>query len=300
MRIDIVKGHQVWQAWKAIWERIDQRPEEAAPPVAMQNQLETQRGLAAAPDRTNLQRDERRVPLAGPRTHPVHDPSWYTPGERRLWIPWAADAPSGARRGRYEGGYPSGLVLHWTAGHRNGLKPGNDLMRSTGMLYLLGDKDGNLAQSDPLSHWGYHAGQSAWPGVDGTVSNEFIGLELQCWGKLKSIEPFRSWAGYEVPAEEVKRTTRKRSNIEPGYYHIFTDAQVNLARRTCLWLHLNWPQKFDLQNVVGHDEVSPGRKADPGGSIWLPDSEEALTMQDFRDLLQEDLAQIKSAMRRKA
>jgi hypothetical protein len=298
----LFNGHEVWAAWKGIWRLFDS---DAATPqalAALAGALTVQResvGTALPePDDQEIAREERRGQADPDRVHPVWDPSWYTPNQKRLWIPWAKDAPSGAKRGKYPGGYPAGLVLHWTAGHRDGLVKGNALMRSTGMLYLLGDRDGNLAQSDPLSHWGYHAGPSSFPTASGTVSDEFVGLELQAWGKMVGTDPYKSWAGYIVPPEEVRRTERRRGNIEAGSYHIYTDAQVNLARRTCLWLHLNWPDRFRLENVVGHDEVSPGRKADPGGAIWLPDVPYALTMSQFRDLLKDDLARVQSALRK--
>jgi hypothetical protein len=301
MKINLFKGHKVWPAWKALWHVIDNGSATDQHRQMLADALTTQRqsegSALSKPDATEEVRQERRPVVEPARKHPVWDPSWYVMNERRLWIPWAQDAASGARRGKYPGGYPSGLVLHWTAGHRNGLEAGNELMRATGMLYLLGDKDGNLAQSDPLSHWGYHAGSSSYPSANGTVSDEFVGLELQAWGKMISTDPYKSWAGYIVPPDEVRRTYPKRGNIESGYYHIYTESQVNLARRTCLWLHLNWPERFDLKNVVGHDEVSPGRKCDPGGAIWPPDARNALTMAQFRDLLQEDLTRVKSAMR---
>lgn len=245
-------------------------------------------------------RDERRpVVVPEDRVHPVHDPSWYSFGEKRMWIPWAKDALTGPARGRYQSGYPSGMVVHWTAGHRNGLTAGNQLMRSTGCLYLLADAEGLLAQSNALSHWGYHAGASAYPGLRGTVSDELVGLELQCWGKLTVRNVDRrpswwSWAGYEIPAEQVEMNWKDKAeaNIERGYYHAITSAQLHTLRRTACWLHLNHPDVFRLGYVLGHDEVSPGRKCDPGGSLGM-------TMPQLRELLQEDVDQIKSAAKRK-
>lgn len=153
------------------------------------------------------------------------------------------------------------------------------------MLYLIGDKDGKLGQSDSLAHWGYHAGKSSWSGLPGTVSNELVGLELQAAGKLK-LEggKFKTWWGGVVPVEEVKYS-RRRGNIESGYYHTYTQAQMELVLDLGVWLWRNDPEVFSIDRVVGHDEVSPGRKSDPGGAfVW---DEKALTMNEVRELIWE-------------
>ncbi len=305
-----IPGHKQDEAWQYIWRAlhgVTGRRDEAAmlrPLLGMlQDALEFRRvrrqGGLPAGDATNVVSEERRpVVKEVARQHPVHDLSWYSFNEKRLWIPWAIDVLSGQKRGTYPNKYPRGMVLHWTAGHRNGLTEGNVLMRATGMLYLVGDQYGALAQSDPLSHWGYHAGASAYPGLNGTVSDELVGLELQCWGKVSRNRAgnFVSWSGAFVDPSEVVSVNR-RANIVAGYYQRLTEAQVNLARRTACWLHLNYPAVFSLDRVLGHDEVSPGRKADPGGSIVYEGK--SLTMPEFRELIKEDVGRIQSARRKK-
>jgi len=231
---------------------------------------------------------------------PVHDPTLYSFGAKKSWIPYAEDGKSGAKRGRYKNGYPTGLVVHWTAGHRNGLKQGVNLMRATGMLYLLIDAEGSTAQTDPLTHWGYHAGASKHSGASGTVSDEYAGVEIQAAGTLrKSGEHFYPWwdkgknsASNRIdPAEVVKAP--KKGNIAAGYYHVYTQDQMTALRILCCWLYLNNPTVFSISRIVGHDEVSPGRKTDPGGAL-IDKEGNPISMSEFRDWLERDIEIIKA------
>jgi len=238
---------------------------------------------------------ERPAVNASPaaEAHPlldIHDPRHYLFGEGKKWIPWAKDCKGGSKRGTYADGYPRGIVLHWTAGHRNGIEAGNQLMRNTGMLYLIGDKDGNIGQCDSLAYWGYHAGRSSHPRCNGGVSDEFCGLELQAAGTLtKKGDKFYSWFNTEIPAEEVM-FSETRGNIDRGFYHAFTEEQVLATRKLCCWLHLNNPDVFKIDNITSHDEISPGRKTDIGASMVVDGK--ALTISEFRALVESDISRI--------
>jgi hypothetical protein len=241
-----------------------------------------------APRPHNAALTEARPTEAG-----LHDRANYSFGEKRLWIPWAQNMAGGTERGSYPNGYPRGLVVHFTAGHRNGIAAGNEVMRNTGCLYLLLDKDGNLGQGNSLRRHGYHAGVSSHKGAVGTVSDEYAGVEVMCWGGVsKSGAGFRSWAGTTVAASEVVHQAAKRGNIAPGHYQVYTRKQMFALRRLVCWLHLNCPEEFRLDRVVGHDEVSPGRKNDPGASLYDHERGCPLTMEEFRQLLAQDVGQI--------
>lgn len=244
------------------------------------------------PVETKVEEKPAQVSVVNSEDLDIHDPKHYLFGEAKSWIPWAKDCGKGKRRGTYAQGYPKGIVLHWTAGHRNGIEAGNKLMRDSGMLYLLGDKDGNIAQSDPLSYYGYHAGKSSHPNCSGYVSDDFCGLELQAAGTLtKKGDKFYSWFKTEIPADEVM-FSETRGNIDRGYYHMFTEEQMAATRKLCCWLHLNNPRVFKLENITSHDEVSPGRKTDMGASMVVDGK--ALTISEFRALVESDVQRILS------
>lgn len=229
-----------------------------------------------------------------------HDPKLYSFGLGLDWIPWAEDTVSGAKRGTYAKGYPIGLLVHWTAGHRNGLAAGNELMRNTGMLYLLGDAKGRLAQSDSLKHHGYHGGQSSYKGISGYVSDDLVGLELQAAGGLtkRSDGGYYSWFGTRIAEPEVAVSPVRRDNIQAGAYHVYTIEQYHLLRRLACWLYLNKPGVFNPDFILGHDEVAPGRKSDPGGSILDP-ADGILSMPQLRRVIRNDVDKIEE-LRKKA
>lgn len=200
-------------------------------------------------------------------------------------------------RGEYFNGYPSGLVVHWTSGWhlKRGLwgsefpqptmrtpeldKSSRDYALRTARLavenghnYLVMDAFGRLYQSRDLTKWGYHAGKSFWTGTGHSVSNHFAGVEILSPGELRFDRDgkFRTWFDYVVPKEHV-RTIEVSAGVVK-YFHQFSIEQENQLVRLCLWLVRNSPRVgrdpvFQIKNIVGHDEVSPGRKSDPGGSL---------------------------------
>lgn len=314
----LTESHEKKEAWKQVWfltqkdskgnyqYRKGLKPAERADLLSsFYDFLDYERAVEVGdrlgtPDETPSEREKSDVKevkeLAKTKTPllDIHNPALYSLGKGLKWIPFAEDGKSGAKRGQYRDGYPRGLVVHWTAGHRNGLEAGNELMRNTGMLYLIGDKDGNLGQSDSLAYHGYHAGKSSHKYANGYVSDEFAGIELQAAGVLKkSGDRYYSWFKTAIPASQVVHSDRNE-NIAPGYYHIYTPEQMLLLRKLVCWMFLNNPTVFSIDRVVGHDEVSPGRKVDPGAST-ITDGKDILTMRQFRELCWNDVDKIREA-----
>lgn len=198
-----------------------------------------------------------------------------------LRIPFAIPVdPPLPTQGKYARGYPLGAVVHFTAG-AYGLSE-LELARTTNRTYLLIDEKGQTHQGFALDRWGSHAGASEWPSLGKGVSRHLVGIEVDCAGLLSGSERegFKTWWKKDVPQEMVRKVERE-GNRAAGAYHRFTDSQEEALRRVLLWLKANNPEVFDLELVLGHDEVSPGRKQDPGGSL-------SVTMDGLRSRLQED------------
>jgi hypothetical protein len=194
-----------------------------------------------------------------------------------LWYPGAVkhDPPLAPlpTKGRYERGFPRGAVVHYTAG-AYGLSE-LALARQLGYTYFLVDEHGGVHQLFPLDRWGSHAGESSWPGLDGKVSRHLVGIEVDCAGLVTPDGKgnFRSWWGALVAGSDtriVHNKTAADDNRTAGAYHRFTDAQEDALVDLLVWMKTQAPEVFDLDLVLGHDEVSPGRKQDPGGSLSMP------------------------------
>ena len=187
----------------------------------------------------------------------------------RLICPFAEDFTSGQKtRGFYRRGFPEGAVIHYTAG-TGSLQNAAHYASNKGYNYFIIDKSGKIAQLAPLNRWGYHAGKSScYLGED--VSQFLVGIEVICAGRLivetapeNGEDVYKTWWGYAVPKENVVEKDNK-------VFEKFTQQQVASLSKLIIWLKKENPDVFEIRNVFGHEEVSPGRKEDPGPSLCTP------------------------------
>lgn len=97
--------------------------------------------------------------------------------------------------------------------------------------HLLIRRDGSLVQFVPFENRAWHAGESSFEGR--SQCNDFsIGVELE--------------------------------GIDTG---LFTDQQYAVLTLVCRLLMTTW--QIPLERIVGHSDIAPGRKTDPGvGFDW--------------------------------
>lgn len=208
----------------------------------------------------------------------------------QLWYPFAKIQKDRMKTfGQYKKGYPQGIVVHYTAGHQVLGSGSLEYGREQGFCFLLIDAAGVVHQAHPLNEWGYHAGKSAYAGLNGTVSDELLGIEIACAGKCEEVvvngnKRYKAWfhnnrADYFHP--EQVRYSKGEANIEAGWYQKYTPAQEKALIDLILWLKNNDPVGcFSFDMILGHDEVClpKGRKQDPGASL-------STTMPNFRKML---------------
>jgi N-acetyl-anhydromuramyl-L-alanine amidase AmpD len=190
-------------------------------------------------------------------------------------------------------GKPRGLVVHFTAGH---LSP--DAKQVTAMLKNLGERglgcmgmaeDGTIyvPKAIGFTKWASHAGASSWKGLSG-VSALCMGMEICNPGPVEKVgNDFFAWwdmsgknpkkGAKALDPARVRFIEKNTANQKKGYYFSYTPEQELALINFCLWQKKENPE-FSFDWVVGHDEVAPQRKSDPGGCL-------SMTMPDFRNLL---------------
>lgn len=185
-----------------------------------------------------------------------------------LLFPRALDCTKNTKtRGYYPNKYPSGAVIHYTASHGS-LEGEVSYAEKSGYSYFVIDRSGVVAQLAPLDRWGYHAGKSNWDGLGSGVSQYLVGIEVVCAGLLteKVVDGdkrvYQTYWGKTVDPSFVRKDM-----LSGAPFEAFNSKQEEALLDLLIWLKENNPDVFNFDYVLGHHEVSPGRKVDPGGSI---------------------------------
>lgn len=155
---------------------------------------------------------------------------------------------------------PKYLVIHYTAGASfdSAVSWLSDRQSQASAHAVIG-RDGSIAQLVPFNRVAWHAGPSEWDGIQG-LSGHSIGFELDNAGRLKRVgDTWVSWFGRTYPDDEVLVAEHKFDTVEYGW-HTYTEAQITTAVELGAALFA----KYDLVDVVGHDDIAPLRKWDPG------------------------------------
>lgn len=194
-------------------------------------------------------------------------------------------------RGMFDGGYPDGVVVHYTAGRSmNGDKDAETTIQhgiKQGYGYWCISSTGKIYKTHPINEWGQHAGVSKYPGLGSYVSYKTIGIEVCCAGrvdKIKNGDGYTTWWG-EYYGEDIVRSYCDLDGVRGGHYHKFTNEQEHALTDVILYLALG-NSKFSIDNVIGHYECSVGRKLDPGWSL-------SMSMKRYREFLMEQFKMLK-------
>ena len=105
----------------------------------------------------------------------------------------------------------------------------------------------------------WHAGRSRWAGLEG-LNGFSIGIELDNAGLLtRRADGWRAWFGAAIPDEEVVVASHRLDDLPAGW-QAFTEEQIEAAVEVATLVY----DKYGLVEVVGHDDIAPERKRDPG------------------------------------
>lgn len=156
---------------------------------------------------------------------------------------------------------PRYLIMHYTAGPNaeNSINWFTNPL-SSASAHLVIARNGEITQLVPFNQKAWHAGISEWNNLKG-LNNHSIGIEMDNAGKLVrfSQDHYLAWFGDRYDAEEVVEATHK-NETDPAGWHIFTREQLNAAVEVAALLM----RHYKLEEVLGHDDISPYRKVDPG------------------------------------
>ena len=160
---------------------------------------------------------------------------------------------------------PDTIVIHYTAG-RNA-KSAVDTLVNPGVkasAHLVVGRSGEIFQLVPFDVIAWHAGRSRYGGRKG-YNKYSIGIEIDNAGVLvKSGDVYRSWFGATYPEDQVVKAVHRNQNVAK-YWHAYTDKQIAAVEEICRVLADAYP----IKDILGHEEISPNRKIDPGPAFPL-------------------------------
>jgi N-acetylmuramoyl-L-alanine amidase len=157
-------------------------------------------------------------------------------------------------------GLPDTLVMHFTAGRsaESSVRWLTDKRAKASAHVVIGE-EGTITQLVPFNVVAWHAGTSKWKSREG-LNRYSIGIELDNPGDLKRTgTKWRTWFGEEVDQDFVLVAPHKHGGPERGW-KIYPPAQLEAA----IELGSLLVDTYGIKEVVGHDDIAPGRKRDPG------------------------------------
>jgi N-acetylmuramoyl-L-alanine amidase len=160
---------------------------------------------------------------------------------------------------------PRYLVMHYTAG-KNAQSAINWLtnQESKASAHLILARDGMITQLAPFNVKTWHAGLSHWDGLSG-MNGYSIGIEMDNAGPLKKVgDKYQAWFGTLYDEQQVIYA-KHRLDDEARWWQAYTEVQIQKALELAQLL----VRQYDLKDVIGHEDIAPERKRDPGPAFPL-------------------------------
>ncbi|MBF0336514.1 MAG: N-acetylmuramoyl-L-alanine amidase [Nitrospirae bacterium] len=153
------------------------------------------------------------------------------------------------------------IIIHYTVGL--GFRGVVDFFmtpRQTSAHFVV-DRDGTIEQLVSLNDAAWHAGISYWGGHNG-LNSYSAGIEIINAGYVKKTDDgsYRSELNQPVAAEDVSEATHKHEHTK-RLWMSYSDAQTEAVLDLCHLIKQNYPS---VKDILGHDDIAPGRKFDPG------------------------------------
>lgn len=170
---------------------------------------------------------------------------------------------AGVRRDEIPGGHSMPtrrfLVMHFTSGASamSSISFWRSPEANGASAHIIIDRDGTVYQTRPFNRTCGHAGLSKW--WDPNTGKEYnglnacsIGIELANAGEDQRLT--QKWS-------KLPSLSAKHKNGGPVQsWEVFPEEQINAAKAVAKAL----VDRYNLDDVVGHDDIAPNRKNDPG------------------------------------
>jgi N-acetylmuramoyl-L-alanine amidase len=169
------------------------------------------------------------------------------------------------RSGNFKDGLPDTIVLHYTGGSSIDSSIGwlTNANAKASAHFVVG-KDGKIVQLAPLNTITWHAGISQWKNRN-SLNNYSIGIEIDNAGLLeKRANGYATYFNKRIDDEQVVLAKHKNKDKEEAW-EAYTTQQIQAVESLCSAL----VERYNIKEIVGHDDISPGRKVDPGPAFPL-------------------------------
>jgi len=155
---------------------------------------------------------------------------------------------------------PRAVVLHFTAGRS--FEHSCDWLcnpKAKASAHLVIGREAQVKQLVAFNKRAWHVGASSWV-FDGEpvkgLNAYAIGIEFENYGHLqRRANGWHTYWGFAVPDDEVMIA------LDETGWHAYTEPQIDQALDVCRALITEYPK---IGEVLGHSEVAPKRKLDPG------------------------------------
>jgi len=159
---------------------------------------------------------------------------------------------------------PKIVVMHFTGGgsarssaewFRSPKNPGSS-------AHVVIDRDGSIIQCVPFDHVAWHAGKSQWRGLVG-LNQYAIGIEMANWGNLTSAGG--GWAAINgARIAQPFMAAHRNGNPDGAHGLIGWEPYSAEQFQSAIGVVQALVAALGLNEIVGHDDIAPTRKWDPG------------------------------------
>lgn len=165
------------------------------------------------------------------------------------------------------------LIVHFTAGWsaQSSLDFWTTPEAKGASAHLIIDRDGSIIQTRAFNRTCGHAGKSQWqdPGTNVTYHNLnscSIGIELANAGDMtRSPDVYPKGMG-DLTGQTIPRISARHKHGGPiSRWETYSPAQIKALEAASKAIC----DRYKIDDLIGHEDVSPDRKNDPGPAMSL-------------------------------